>query len=66
MAKDQEEYLVVHPLDDVLEKKVDTEALGSMALTPTIRWSLYVLRGYLILMLILVLYHVFVLAGWVK
>jgi hypothetical protein len=56
-------YLVVHPLDDEPEVKVDTEALGPMAMTASVRWSLVSLRGYLILMLMLVVYHVLQLAG---
>jgi hypothetical protein len=56
-------YIVVHPLDDVPEKKVDTDTLGPMALTPSVRWSLISLRAYLILMLGLVTYRVVQLAG---
>ncbi len=56
-------YIVVHPLDDVLEEKIDTEALGPMPMTASVKWSLLSLRGYLILMFVLVLYHVLQLAG---
>ena len=56
-------FLVVHPLDDVLEEKIDTENLGPMAMTPTVRISLLSLRAYLVLMMLLVLYHVLNLAG---
>jgi hypothetical protein len=55
-------YVVVHPLDDVLETKVDTEALGPMAMTRSVRYSLLSLRAYLILMVLLVVYHVVMLA----
>jgi hypothetical protein len=55
-------YVVVHPLDDVLETKVDTEALGPMAMTRSVRFSLLSLRAYLILMVLLVVYHVVMLA----
>jgi hypothetical protein len=51
-------YYVVHPLDDVPETKCDTEALGPMPMTPSVKYSLYALRGYLVLMLVLVAYHV--------
>jgi hypothetical protein len=54
---------VVHPLDDVPEVKVDTDNLGPMAMTLSVRISLLSLRAYLILMMILVFYHVLDLAG---
>ena len=57
-------FVVIHPLDDVPEEKVDTENLGPMAMTPSVRISLLSLRAYLVLMMILVFYHVFDLAGW--
>jgi hypothetical protein len=55
-------FVVVHPLDDVPETKVDTEALGPMPMTRTVRFSLLSLRAYLILMVLLVVYHVVMLA----
>jgi hypothetical protein len=55
-------FVVVHPLDDVQETKVDTEALGAMPMTRTVRLSLLSLRAYLILMVMLVVYHVMMLA----
>ena len=57
-------FVVIHPLDDVPEEKVDTESLGPMAMTASVRISLLTLRAYLVLMMLLVLYHVLVLAGW--
>jgi hypothetical protein len=51
-------YLVVHPFDDVPEDKVDTSSLGAMPMTRTVRLSLLGLWGYLVLMMLLVLYHV--------
>jgi hypothetical protein len=54
---------VIHPLDDVREEKVDTENLGPMAMTASVRISLLSLRAYLVLMMILVFYHVLDLAG---
>ncbi|MGD0364275.1 MAG: hypothetical protein ABSC93_25640 [Bryobacteraceae bacterium] len=57
-----EQFLVVHPLDDVIETKVDTEALGPMPMTRSVRFSLLSLRAYLILMVLLVVYHVVMLA----
>lgn len=56
-------YVVVHPLDDIPEQKVDTSALGPMPMTASVKWSLLALRGYLVLMILLVLYHVMDLAG---
>jgi hypothetical protein len=56
-------FVVVHPLDDVREEKVDTENLGPMAMTASVRISLLSLRAYLVMMMLLVLYHVLDLAG---
>ena len=51
-------YIVVHPLDDRPEQKVDTDNLAPMPMTHRVRLSLLSLRGYLVLMFVLVLYHV--------
>ena len=56
------EFVVIHPLDDVQEQKIDTENLGPMPMTTTVRISLLTLRAYLALMMLLVLYHVVQLA----
>ncbi len=56
-------YLVVHPLDDRPEEKVNTETLGPMPMTRTVRLSLLSLRAYLVLMILLVSYHVLQIAG---
>jgi hypothetical protein len=56
-------FLVVHPLDDAPEQKVDTDSLGPMPMTASVRVSLLSLRAYLVAMMLLVLYHVLVLAG---
>ncbi len=63
MTNNRRTFVVVHPLDDVVEAKVDVEALGPMPLTPSVKFSLLVLRGYLIIMGLLVLYHVLDLSG---
>lgn len=55
-------FVVVHPLDDSPEVKVETSALGPMPMTFSVKVSLMALRGYLILMMLLVLYHVIDLA----
>lgn len=60
---DDREFLVIHPLDDVVEQKVETKHLGPMRMTPAVRISLLALRGYLVLMMLLLLYHVLGLAG---
>ena len=60
--KNNNHFLVVHPLDDVPETKVDTESLGPMSMTRSVRLSLLSLRAYLVLMVLLVVYHVVMLA----
>ncbi|HLK48091.1 MAG TPA: hypothetical protein VKT49_08155 [Bryobacteraceae bacterium] len=57
-------FVVIHPLDDRPETKVDTESFGPMAMTASVRLSLLSLRAYLLLMMLLVFYRVVVLAGW--
>lgn len=59
----EDHFVVVHPLDDAPEQKVDTTSLGPMPMTTSVKLSLMALRGYLILMMFLVLYHVMDLAG---
>ena len=56
-------FVVVHPLDDLPEQKVDTSTLGPMPMMLSVKLSLMALRGYLILMMLMVLYHVMDLAG---
>ena len=56
-------FVVVHPLDDVPEEKVDTSTLGRMPMTTSVKLSLISLRAYLVLMIGLVFYHVLALAG---
>jgi hypothetical protein len=56
-------YVIVHPLDDIPEEKIDTDTLGPMPMTAAVRWSLLSLRAYLILMIVMVFYHVLQLAG---
>ena len=59
-------YSVVHPLDDEPEQKVDTERLGPMPMSRTVRACLLVLRGYLLLMFGLLGYRVLQLAGVIR
>jgi len=56
-------FSVVHPLDDQPEEKVDTEHLGPMRMTRTVRICLFALRGYLLLMSGLLAFRVLQLAG---
>jgi hypothetical protein len=56
-------FSVVHPLDDGPEEKVDTEHIGPMKMTRTVRLCLYALRGYLLLMFGLLAFRVLQLAG---
>jgi len=63
----QTEYFrVVHPLEDAPEQKCVSEGLGQIAMTPSVRLSLKILRGYLTLMTAMLLYHVLDLAGVLK
>jgi hypothetical protein len=62
LNEDLERYVVVHPLDDLPEEKVDTESLGPMPMTASVKWSLISLRAYLLLMIALVFYRVLSLA----
>jgi hypothetical protein len=51
-------YYVVHPLDDEPEEKLNTEGMGHMHMTRSVKLSLLALRLYLIMMVMLVLYRV--------
>lgn len=55
-------FLVVHPLDDLPERKADISRLGFIRMTRAVTISLIALRAYLILMALLVAYHVIDLA----
>lgn len=61
---DHNRWVVIHPLDDAPEQKVDTSALGPMTMTRSVRISLLSLRAYLVVMLLLVVYRVFCQAGF--
>lgn len=54
---------VIHPLDDAPEQKCSSEGLGPIGMTPVVRISLTALRGYLLAMSAMLLYHVLDLAG---
>ena len=61
--KFEKHFVVIHPLDDEPEEKVDIESLGPMPMTLSVKLSLIALRSYLVVMVLLVLYHVLDLAG---
>jgi hypothetical protein len=63
MATMTNQFVVIHPLDDVREEKADTASLGPMKMTMSVRLALLSLRAYLVLMMLLVFYHVLGLAG---
>jgi hypothetical protein len=56
-------FRVIHPLHDEPEEKCASQGLGPIAMTPAVRISLKVLRGYLLLISAMLLYHVLELAG---
>lgn len=56
-------FRVIHPLHDALEAKCESEGLGPIEMTRAVRTSLVVLRGYLLAMGGMLLYHVLDLAG---
>jgi hypothetical protein len=58
-----EVYYVVHPLDDEPEEKRDPSALGPMHLSKGEKLSLFALRGYLVMMVLLAGYRVLGMAG---
>jgi hypothetical protein len=55
-------FYVIHPLDDLPEEKVKSDHLPPLKMTRSVRWSLFTLRAYLIIMMLLLFYHVFDLA----
>jgi hypothetical protein len=56
-------FLVIHPLDDIPEQKIDSDHLPPMEITQGVRWSLISLRVYLIFMIALFMYHIIDLAS---
>ncbi len=60
---DMRDFRVVHPLDDIAEAKRSPEGLGQMPLSASVKFSLYALRGYLVLIGLMVGYRVLTLAG---
>lgn len=56
-------FEVIHPLLDAPEKKCNSEGLGPMRMSRSVKVSLLALRIYLISMTLLLVYHVLGLAG---
>jgi hypothetical protein len=56
-------FRVIHPLDDVAEKKCSTEGFGKIRMTRAVLVSLAFLRAYLIWMALMLGYHVVNLSG---
>jgi hypothetical protein len=63
VSPDVDGFRVIHPLDDVAEQKCTTVGLGKIRMTRPVRVSLGVLRGYLIVMTLMLGYHVLDLYG---
>ena len=61
--KNNEDISLIHPLDDVNEIKIDVDKAGQMHLSKSAKISLYVLRIYLILMILLAIYKTLIIAG---
>ena len=60
---DLRDFQVVHPLDDVAEEKCSPVGLGRMPLSASVKFSLYALQGYLVLIALAVGCRVLTLAG---
>jgi hypothetical protein len=52
-----EEFIVIHPLFDEPEQKRSGEDLGRMPMSRSVRVCLLMLRGYLILMSLMLAFH---------
>ena len=61
-----ESTVVIHPIFDLPEQKLDPSRLGPMKMTISVRVSLYLLRFYLLAMVLLVVYRMLELAGVFK
>jgi hypothetical protein len=56
-------HLVVHPLFDTPEQKLDVNHLPPIRMTRSVKLSLAALRAYLVLMTLMLGYHFLDLAG---
>ena len=57
------QFVAVHPIYDEPEAKCDPSTLGPMKLSRSVRFSLFALRGYLVVMGLMLGYHLLDLAG---
>ena len=62
MAAVKAVHIVVHPLDDAPEEKVDLDSLGPMQISLAVRVLLCCLQVYAVLMAVLLAVHVAVMA----
>lgn len=62
-ATDLCDFQVIHPLDDIAEEKCSPVGLGRMPMSGSVKFSLYALQGYLLLIGLTVGYRVLTLAG---
>ena len=53
MATIQNAFSVIHPLNDMPEQKCSSVGLGRITMTHPVRISLFVLRAYLIAMMLM-------------
>lgn len=63
VLQEMQGFRVVHPLHDVAEEKCSADGLDGIRMTLAVRVSLFVLRGYLVAMTLMLGYHVLRLAG---
>ena len=59
----EESFVVIHPLYDAAEEKCDPSKLGLIKMSRRVRFSLLLLRAYLIFMTALFGFHMLDLAG---
>lgn len=59
-------YVVVHPCFDAPEEKLDVNRLGPMKMTRAVRWSLWSLRAYLVVMVLLSAYKFIDMSGMLE
>jgi len=57
------QYVVIHPIYDQREEKVDVASMGPMKMTPGVRLALMSLRAYLIVMVGMLAYRFADMAG---
>jgi len=58
LEKQNKEFYVIHPMFDEPEVKYDGAELGLMKLSKGTKLALFTLRVYILLMIVLLLYHI--------